>query len=219
LQETALQEEAQQQEKLKDWPGALASYQNLTQLNGTLSSDATAQASRLKAMIDTENDLFGQAQGAAASGNFLSAQGVYQQVADLHGDREQEAVDATHRMGAELKSANAKPAVVEHQPLPAVHPKAPSQAAKKAPPEQTASNSPSTTPAPPQKLTENCQLIATDIPRYLDMADNNRGRGKYSDAEREYNSVLQCDSENDRARSGLARTRQAEAIPSSPSGR
>jgi hypothetical protein len=57
-------------------------------------------------------------------------------------------------------------------------------------------------------------LIPTDIPRYLDMADNNRGRGKYSDAERQYNSVLQCDPENDRARSGLSRTKQAEAIPS-----
>jgi tetratricopeptide (TPR) repeat protein len=166
-------------------------------------------------MIDKENYLFGQAKANAASGDFAAARGVYQQVADLHGDREQEAIDAVQKMNGDLKAATVKTEAAQHQypPVP-VHTKAAPQPAKNAPVSETRS----TTPAPaPSKPLANCQLIPTDIPRYLDMADNNRGRGKYSDAEREYNSVLQCDPENGRARTGLNRTKQAEAIPSSSS--
>ncbi|HKQ87655.1 MAG TPA: protein kinase [Candidatus Acidoferrales bacterium] len=224
-QEASLQQEAQQQEKLRDWPGALASYKSLAQLNGILASDANAQVTRLQGMIDKENYLFGQAQGDAASGDFSGARGLYQQVADLHGDREQEALDAVGKMTAALNPVPAKPAPATHaasaQPVRAKETKKPEKKA----PLQTASAAtapmPPTTPAPaPQaeapKPSANCQLIPSDIPRYLEMADNNRGRGKYTDAEREYNSVLQCDPENERARSGLARTKQAEAIPSAP---
>jgi serine/threonine-protein kinase len=214
-QEVTLQQEAQQQEKLKDWPGALASYKNLAQLNGSLAGDANTQSTRLQRMIDKENYLFGQAKANAASGDFAAARGVYQQVADLHGDREQEAIDAVQKMNGDLKAATVKTEAAQHQspPVP-VHTKAAPQPAKNAP----VSEARNTTPAPaPSKPLANCQLIPTDIPRYLDMADNNRGRGKYSDAEREYNSVLQCDPENDRARTGLNRTKQAEAIPSSSS--
>ncbi len=223
-QETTLQQEAQQQEKLKDWPGALVSYKNLAQLNGTFASDANAQATRLQGLIDKENYLFGQAQGDAASGDLSQARSLYQQVADLHGDREQEALDAVGKMTVALKPVPAKPAPAPHaappQPMRAKETKKPEKKA----PLQTASAT--TTPAQPAsaaasqpetpKPTANCQLIPSDIPRYLDMADNNRGRGKYTDAEREYNSVLQCDPENERARNGLARTKQAEAIPSAP---
>jgi serine/threonine protein kinase len=219
-QEVTLQQQAQQQEKLKDWLGALASYKDLAQLNGTLASDATAQATRLQGMIDKENYLFGQAQGDAASGDFASARDLYQQVADLHGDREQEASDGVQKMSAELKAAAAKPQPVAHVTTTPAHAKPPAVAKKQpAPPAPKVANQPAPAPAPPaEKPSANCQLIPTDIPRYLDMADTNRGRGKYSDAEREYNSVLQCDPTNDRARNGLARTKEAEAIPSSPSG-
>jgi len=223
-QETTLQQEAQQQEKLKDWPGALASYRSLAQLNGTLANDANAQVTRLQEMIDKENSLFGQAQGDAASGDFSGARSLYQQVADLHGDREQEALDSVGKMTTALKPVLAKPAPATHPaPPPPVRAKATKKPEKKTP-VQTASTTaapaqPAPAPAPQAeapKPTANCQLIPSDIPRYLEMADNNRGRGKYTDAEREYNSVLQCDPENERARSGLARTKQAEAIPSAP---
>lgn len=224
-QETTLQQEAMQQEKLRNWPGALASYKSLAQINGTLASDANVQAVRLQGMIDKENYLFGQAQGDAASGDLSHARSLYQQVADLHGDREQEALDALGKMSASLKPAAAKPEKATHPTPPQpVHAKETKKPEKKATP-QTASATTAPTPAPPPaptaqaeapKPTANCQLISSDIPRYLEMADNNRGRGKYTDAEREYNSVLQCDPENERARSGLARTKEAEAIPSAP---
>jgi len=219
-QEVTLQQQAQQQEQLKDWPGALASYKDLAQLNGTLASDATAQATRLQGLIDKENYLFGQAQGDATSGDFKAAQDAYQQVANLHGDREQEALDGVKKMSVELKPAPAKPQLASHAAPPAAHVKQPA-VAKKEPAAPAVTDQPAPAPSPAQatpKPSANCQLIPTDIPRYLDMADNNRGRGKYSDAEREYNSVLQCDPTNDRAVKGLARTREAEAIPSSPSG-
>jgi serine/threonine-protein kinase len=218
-QEVDLQQQAKQQEKLKDWPGALASYKNLANLNGILAADAGAQAARLQATINKENYVFGQAQGDAASGDLPGARDLYQQVADLHGDREQEALDQIHNIAAEAAKppAPAKPEpVVRPTPAPA-HAKS-AAVAKNALPQvaSTASSAAavSTPPAAPPKPpdTQNCQLIATDVPRYLDMADNNRGRGKYSDAEREYNAVLQCDPQNDRARSGLSRTKEAEAI-------
>jgi serine/threonine protein kinase len=229
-QEATLQQQAQEQEKLKDWTGALATYQSMAQLNGPLASDANSQVTRLQGMIDKENHLFGQAQGDAASGDAPGARVLYRQVADLHGDREQEALDAIQKLSnAPLAKASPAPTTskaetVAHQapPPPARAKQTPQQTVgsatkpSAATPQQTASNTPAPPPAaaPAAKPSENCQLIPTDIPRYLDMADNNRGRGKYSDAERQYNSVLQCDPENDRARSGLSRTKQAEAIPS-----
>ncbi|HXA56266.1 MAG TPA: protein kinase [Candidatus Acidoferrum sp.] len=217
-QETDLQAQAQQQEKLKDWPGALASYKNLAQINGTLAAGASAQVTRLQAQINNENYLFGQAQGDASSGDVAAARTAYQQVADLHGDRELEALDAIKNLSSAPKSPPppAKPETASHPP--AKGKSAPPPAKNAVPPAQTAATTPAPPPAtqPKPASTENCQLIPSDVPRYLDMADSNRGRGKYSDAEREYNSVLQCDPQNDRARTGLARTKQAEAISSGP---
>jgi len=60
-----------------------------------------------------------------------------------------------------------------------------------------------------------CDLTPSQVPGYLEMADRNRGQGRYSDAEREYGAVLACDSRNDRARSGLARARSAQAVHTS----
>lgn len=223
-QETTLQAEAQQEESLKNWPAALDSYKQLAQLKGSLASDASAQATRLQGMIAKEDDLYGEAQGHATADDLAGARALYQQVADLHGDRQQEAMDAVNKMTAEMKTppgksakaAAAKPEVASH---PAPHAKEtakaePIKSTQSTP--QTASDNSSATPAPATPSpTANCQLIPTDVPRYLDMADNNRGRGKYSDAEREYNAVLQCDPQNDRAHSGLTRTKEAEAIQGS----
>ena len=219
-QETTLQAEAQQEEKVKNWPAALDSYKELAQLNGPLAKDASTQVTRLQGMIDDENNLFGQAHGHALAKDFAGARGLYQQVVGLHGDREQEAVDEVNKMNADMKTAStnsgnseggapAKPKVASKPPTPSPHTKEVAST-KTTEPDKTTSTTGSA-PPPPQPTT-NCQLIATDVPRYLDMADNNRGRGKYSDAEREYNAVLQCDPQNERAHSGLTRTKQAEAI-------
>jgi len=58
-----------------------------------------------------------------------------------------------------------------------------------------------------------CDLYPSLIAGYLEMADRNRARGKYGDAEREYNAVLGCDPHNARAHEGLAKTRAAKALP------
>jgi Flp pilus assembly protein TadD len=44
------------------------------------------------------------------------------------------------------------------------------------------------------------------LSRMLDQADRNRGQGNYSDAARQYRSVLNCDPNNSRAHSGLELT-------------
>jgi hypothetical protein len=58
-----------------------------------------------------------------------------------------------------------------------------------------------------------CDLNPRQIPDFLEMADRNRARGNYRDAEREYNAVLGCDPRNARAHEGLAKTRAAKALP------
>ena len=221
-QETTFQAEAQQEEKVKNWPAALDSYKELAQLNGSLAKDASAQVTRLQGMLDNENNLFGQAHGHALAKDFAGARGLYQQVADLHGDREQEAMDAVNKMTADMKtSTNAgnsnsgggaatKPKVASKPPTSV--PRTKEVASTKTTGPDKTNSTVGAIPTPPPPPTTNCQLIPTDVPRYLDMADNNRGRGKYSDAEREYNAVLQCDPQNERAHSGLTRTKEAEAI-------
>lgn len=219
--ELTLQEQAQHEELVKDWPGALVSYKSLSQLNGPLAADASSQASRLQTLIDQENNFFEHAQSAASVGNFSLARDLYQRAADLHGDRQQEAVNSAAKLNAAgaVSTIEADPAPVPPPTPPAPKPKAVVSQPKPAkhnpaPPSRVAAEA--SVPAKPTS-TANCQLMPSDIARYLDMADNNRGRGKYSDAERQYNSVLQCEPENERARSGLARARQAEAISSGPS--
>jgi hypothetical protein len=50
------------------------------------------------------------------------------------------------------------------------------------------------------------------------MADNSRASVKYTDAERQYKKVLDCDPQNDRARNGLEMTKQAMAVSHHPPG-
>ena len=234
-QETTLQQQAHTDELSKDWPGALATYQSLAHLNGVMAADANEQAARLQGLLENEGDFFRQAQAAAAAGSFSSARDFYQQAANLHGDRQEEAVDGARRMNSELAlSADADPTAqsASAAPAPTAKPVAstPSTANSSASPatKKSAATSASSAKKPaaakPRKAAAaapakpgpiaNCQLPSNDIPHYLDMADNNRARGQYSDAAREYSAVLQCEPANDRAQSGLSRTKQAEAIAS-----
>ena len=66
---------------------------------------------------------------------------------------------------------------------------------------------------PPQTETRSCELLPNNIPIYLDRADSDRARGDYTDAERLYGDVLACDSKNERASTGLEKSRQAKALP------
>jgi len=70
-------------------------------------------------------------------------------------------------------------------------------------PKPDASNSHSTSPRPQGG---NCALDSNMLSKMLDQADRNRAQGNYSDAARQYRSVLNCDSNNARAHSGLELT-------------
>jgi hypothetical protein len=61
-------------------------------------------------------------------------------------------------------------------------------------------------PTSQKKQRGNCALDSNMLPRMLDQADRNREQGHYSDAARQYRSVLNCDSNNARAHSGLELT-------------
>jgi serine/threonine protein kinase len=231
-QELALQSQAQQAEQNKDWPGALADYKNLGNLNGKLAENARTQQSRLQELVNREVALLQQAQNSSLSGNVTAVRDSYQQVADLHGDREQEAQDAIEKLDAAIEApapaastpdptpAAATPVAATPTPAPTAKAKpVAAKPAKKAAPKQSAkadsgATADGATAKAPSKSFDspNCQLVASDIPRFLELADGNRGKGKYADAEREYSAVLECDSQNDRARTGLARTKTAEVI-------
>jgi uncharacterized OB-fold protein len=116
--------------------------------------------------------------------------------------------------------AVAKPSTVQpSQPAPRAAPEIPTAPAKSAPPRQGAGGhevpahpqalKPDTAdsyPAPTRSQGGNCTLDSSMLSRMLDQADRNRGQGNYSDAARQYRSVLNCDPNNSRAHSGLELT-------------
>jgi hypothetical protein len=57
-------------------------------------------------------------------------------------------------------------------------------------------------------------LIGDQIGTYLGMAENNRTRGHYEDAVRQYNKVLDCEPANHEARLGLERIRESGVLHS-----
>jgi predicted nucleic acid-binding Zn ribbon protein len=61
-------------------------------------------------------------------------------------------------------------------------------------------------PTSPKNRGSNCTLDSNMLSRMLDQADRNREQGDYSNAARQYRSVLNCDSNNTRAHSGLELT-------------
>jgi len=104
-------------------------------------------------------------------------------------------------------------------PVPQTVPETPIVTAKPAPPklESGGLETPARHPAPkpnaenshPALLRNhggNCALDSNMLSRMLDQADRNRERGNYLDAVRQYRSVLNCDSNNARAHSGLELT-------------
>jgi len=211
-QEIHLRDQARQLELTKDWPRALADYENLARLRGALANDARSQAARLQKLLDQEDSLVREAQDDADSGNPSAATQLYQQVIALHGDKEQEALGSFEKLSTQMNvNSRLQPTggdtAAPHTKVAA----APKKSEKKTTTAQTTGNT--VTPSRGEKAqTDNCQLIQSDILRYTDMADSNRARGKYVDAEREYNAVLACEPQNENARAGFLRTKQAEAV-------
>ncbi len=211
-QEIHLRDHARQLELTKDWPDALADYENLERLRGALANEGRSQAAKLRALLDQEDSLVREAQDDADSGNASAATQLYQQVIALHGDKEQEALGSIEKLNPQMDANSRSQPTREHAAAP--HAKvaaAPKRSERKTAAAQSTGNT--VTPSEGEKAqTDNCQLIQSDIARYMDMADSNRARGKYVDAEREYNAVLACEPQNENARTGFLRTKQAEAV-------
>jgi hypothetical protein len=60
-----------------------------------------------------------------------------------------------------------------------------------------------------KEKTGSCFLESADVPKMLSQADNNRAAGHYEDALRQYDRVLACEPDNERARHGVDLTRLA----------
>lgn len=200
--EIALLSQAQQLEQQKRWPEALAEYEKLAGGHDDLAKESINQASRLKPLLEREASLFGEAQSAESRGKLSEAQLLFQQVVDMHGDMEQRALSAVGKLHtAEIPSDNS------------------SLVSKRANTSRTGPGSkPSSTKSPSHEIESGkCQLNPSDIPRQLERADSNRAKGDYPEAKRQYIAVLECDSRNERAQTGLNKAKAAEAVHSPPS--
>jgi serine/threonine protein kinase len=196
--EIALRDLAQRFEQQRNWPEALKQYENLARRRGALSGVGIEHARSLKELLDQESSLLRNARDDETGGNLSEAKRLYQQAADLHGDKEQDALDAAERLNSEKKHPEESNAPGK----PVIAGKAKTVTAPRSGDKNT-----------PEIDAGNCQLLSSDIAIYLGMADRNRARGKYVDAEREYNDVLSCEPRNDRALAGLNRTKEAKALP------
>jgi len=126
--------------------------------------------------------------------------------------------------GSSLPTASpANPPIIQPEPQPAPQSASPQAAQPQPPPAapqsskakaQQAKAAPAAKPAPPAKPTAqprgNCDLEQSQIGGQIELAEKNLGRGKYKDAQRQFESVLACDPGSGRAREGLARVRQAQ---------
>jgi len=190
---------AQQLEQQKQWPEAQAAYENLARREGTLTGQGREGSERLRELLYQENSLLGQAKAQLSVDKFSAAKGLSERVAALHGDREQEAIDTLQKIVVAESAAADRKRKVSKEPV-----------MRQA---LTINEQPAAQKQLGQTEAENCQLLSTNIPIYLDRADSDRARGNYIDAERLYGDVLACDSKNERANTGLDKSRQAKALP------
>jgi hypothetical protein len=216
--ESAIRDHAEQLEQQKNWPEALKEYENLAGSGGALASFGSEHASTLKARINHESSLISKARADESKGNLPEAKQLYQQAAGLHGDREQEALSSLQSLSSRVVVPQPPPA--SKQPVPELKPsktaKAPEPLVAQPKPTQQVPP-PAPAPAPtPAPVARNCQLIPSDIPIYLDRAEQNRAGGNYADAERQFNAVLECDPQNTRALAGFSRTKDDEKVGTRP---
>jgi serine/threonine protein kinase len=189
--EIALRDRARELEKSKNWPEALIQYEGLALRKGRLAAIGNEGATRLRGLIGQEELAMNQANDAEAKGNISLATELYRQAASLEGDKERQARDAVERLNALT---------------PPVEP-----ARQKFAQERKKTSSPE--PAKALEPQAKCELLPSDIPIYIRMADDNRANGKYADAEREYNAIIQCEPQNEPAVEGLRRARVAQSLP------
>jgi len=197
--EIALRDRAQQLEEHREWPEALIQYEKLAQRRGPLAAIGSGDATRLRELLEQEEALMSTAREEEIKGNISQAQQFYEQAASLQGDKEQEAMEAVER----VKQLQAQARPIQSARRGKTGPKQPK------PPEP---QPPIVTEAPEAK-SANCDLRPSDISIYLNMAGDNRAKGNYADAERQYNAILRCEPQNEPAGEGLRRTKKAQAVP------
>jgi eukaryotic-like serine/threonine-protein kinase len=114
----ALASHAQQMVQQHHWPEALKEYDELAGMSVPIANRAHDQAARLKNLIEEENSLYAKAQGAESGGDVPGAKQFYQEIAELHGDREPDALSAIAQLGiAEIPLAPpARPAPPKPKP-------------------------------------------------------------------------------------------------------
>jgi len=194
-EDAALRNTAQQLEEQKNWPAALAAYEGLAGSQRARANVGRENAERLKKLLDQENSLIAKAHESELAGKLPEAKTLYQQAAGLHGDKEQQALGAIENLNSSLKITEQPPITNKRVPRGTVVATGKSQS----PPKET-----------PKTAVQSCQLIASDVARHLERAERARAGGQYVDAERLYKDVLACEPNNERATTGLARTRKAE---------
>ena len=200
--ESAAFHQAADDESSRKWPQAAAEYQALAQGHGALATQAGSEYARLAALLQTEKDLEQQVQQAKAAASYEQAEILLTQLADLHGDMEAQARKEKNEIAAGVQWEENE--LKEHQLVsnrtPAQHPATKGAATKTAP------SAPAITP------TSACTLSTSDLPVRLNRADRNSAQGNYESAEREYNDVLACEPNNEKARTGLERTLKAKKM-------
>jgi eukaryotic-like serine/threonine-protein kinase len=201
-EDVALRNKAQQLEEQKNWPAALAAYEGLAGSQRALANVGRENADRLKKLLDRENSLITKAQVYEGAGKLPEAKNLYQEAANLHGDKEQQARSAIEKLNSVVTPAEHPPVTNKRAARVITSPAGKKQSAR----DET-----------PKTAGESCRLIPSDVARRLERADRTRGQGQYGDAERLYKDVLACEPNNERAINGLAKTRKAiEAERSSP---
>jgi len=193
-QDQAIRAQAEQLERQKDWPAAIASFGILAGSHRSLAKFGGDNAARLKAQLEKERLLLQQARDREAAGDLSGGRQIYQQLADLHGDQEQNALTAIGRLDA-LVNSTAPPIGAESR-----H-------------ENTASGAHSAVQRAVQetpKSTPKCQLDPADIPMRVDRAASEDGKGEYEHAKQLYEEVLACEPTNKEAIRGLAKTKKGQ---------
>lgn len=196
--------QAAEDERNRKWPQAAAEYHALEQGHGALAIQAGNEYTRLAALLQKERELEQAIEQAKAANAYDQAAILLTQLADFHGDMEDQARKEKNEIaaGARWEENEFKEYQVgsNHKQAPQTAPK---EVAKKIAP---------STPGVAPAIQSGCELSPSDLPVRLNRADRNSAQGNYESAEREYLAVLACEPNNERARVGLERTRKAKSM-------
>ena len=199
--ESAAFQQATEDESNRKWPQAAAEYQVLAQSHGALAIQAGKEYARLAPLLQKEKDLQQEIEQAKAAHTYGQASLLLTQLADLRGDLEDHARKEKNEIaaGVQWEENELKESLLSAKRAPAPRP---------APKDGTNKN----VSSHPPPIAPGCELSASDLTVRLNRADRNSAQGNYESAEREYRAVLDCEPNNEKARSGLDRTLKAKGM-------